>query len=108
MQESSNVVLSVDNILSKIADYDIFRFYCPPFKQVGKKFSSELREDPVPSAHITAKNNRLRYIDYGYMEHRFDSIGYVQYKYNLYLLEMRLMTIDHDFNLRSCRQKYTS
>jgi hypothetical protein len=94
----SNVVLSVDNILSKITDYDLFRFYCPPFKQVGKKFSSELREDPVPSAHITAKNNRLRYIDYGYPEHRFDSIGYVQYKYNLSFRDA-LLTIDHDFNL---------
>ena len=52
---SSDVVLSVDTILSKVTDYDIFRFYCPPFKQVGKKFSSELREDPVPSAHITTK-----------------------------------------------------
>tara|TARA_R110002167_G_scaffold1337_3_gene5946 strand:+ start:5643 stop:6659 length:1017 start_codon:yes stop_codon:yes gene_type:complete len=95
---SSDVILSVDTILSKITDYDIFRFYCPPFKQVGKKFSSELREDPVPSAHITAKNNRLRYIDYGYAEHRFDSIGYVQYKYNVSFRDA-LITIDHDFNL---------
>ena len=95
---NSDVVLSVETILSKITDYDIFRFYCPPFKQVGKKFSSELREDPIPSAHITVKNNRLRYIDYGYIEHRFDSIGYVQYKYNI-PFRSALLTIDRDFNL---------
>ena len=32
------------------------------------------------------------------MEHRFDSIGYVQYKYNLSFRDA-LLTIDHDFNL---------
>ena len=97
-KRDSNIILSVDSILEKVTDYDIFRFYCPPFKSVGKKFSSELREDPIPSAHITAKNNRLRYIDYGYTEHRFDSIGYIQYKYNVSFRDA-LRTIDSDFGL---------
>jgi hypothetical protein len=97
-KRDSNIILSVDSILEKVTDYDLFRFYCPPFKSVGKKFSSELREDPIPSAHITAKNNRLRYIDYGYAEHRFDSIGYIQYKYNVSFRDA-LRTIDSDFGL---------
>lgn len=97
-KRDSNIILSVDSILEKVTDYDLFRFYCPPFKNVGKKFSSELREDPIPSAHITAKNNRLRYIDYGYTEHRFDSIGYIQYKYNVSFRDA-LRTIDSDFGL---------
>ena len=97
-KRDSNIILSVDSILEKVTDYDLFRFYCPPFKSVGKKFSSELREDPIPSAHITAKNNRLRYIDYGYTEHRFDSIGYIQYKYNVSFRDA-LRTIDSDFGL---------
>tara|TARA_R110001599_G_scaffold45147_5_gene133777 strand:+ start:333 stop:1346 length:1014 start_codon:yes stop_codon:yes gene_type:complete len=97
-KRDSNIILSVDSILEKVTDYDLFRFYCPPFKNVGKKFSSELREDPIPSAHITAKNNRLRYIDYGYAEHRFDSIGYIQYKYTVSFRDA-LRTIDSDFGL---------
>jgi len=69
-----------------------------PFSKEGKKFSSELRDDPKPSAMISQRGEKLRYIDFGYSEHRFDSISYVQYKFNLGFMDV-LKLIDHDFAL---------
>jgi len=94
----SDVVLTVASILERISDFDIFKYYCTPFRVPGNKFSSELREDPIPSAIISLINRRLRYKDFGYPEHAFDSFGYVQAKYDLTFVET-LHMINNDFRL---------
>ena len=38
----SNDHLHTDVILSKITEYDIFVYYCPTFKELGKKFKQYL------------------------------------------------------------------
>ena len=42
---SSDDVLTVERILSKISEADIFAYYCNSFKKLGVKFCSELRQD---------------------------------------------------------------
>ena len=90
--------LSSEDVRARVSDVDIFKRYCRPFRQLGKKFSSELRDDPVPSAVISSLRSGIRYTDFGHMDHRFDSIGYVMYKYNCTFIEA-LRMIDMDFGL---------
>ena len=59
---SSEDHLHTDVILGKITEYDIFTYYCPSFKNLNKKFCSELREDKTPSASIKNWKNNLSWI----------------------------------------------
>jgi hypothetical protein len=94
----SNDHLHTDVILGKITEYDIFMYYCPTFKELGKKFSSDLREDKSPTVYITPYNGKLLYKDFGNSEHVFDCFNYVKYKYNCSFVDA-LRIIDCDFNL---------
>jgi len=96
---NSNDYLHTDVILQKISDYDIFRYYCPNFKELGKKFKSDLREDKTPSVSIIKWNNKLLYKDFGYSEHTFDCFSYVKNKFNCDFYSA-LRIIDADFNLK--------
>jgi hypothetical protein len=97
-RRDSATALTLDSVREKISDLDIFKYYCAPLMECGKKFKSELRKDPVPSAIVSFVKTRLRYIDFGYTEHSFDSIGYVQFKYKLTFMET-LHVINNDFGL---------
>ena len=90
--------LHTDVILSKITEYDIFVYYIPSFKNLGKKFRSELREDNSPTVSIIAYNNKLLYKDFGNPDHTFDCFNYIRYKYNCNFIDA-LRIIDCDFNL---------
>ena len=94
----SNDHLHTDVILGKITEYDIFMYYCPNFKELGKKFKSEIREDNSPTVYITRYNNKLLYKDFGNSDHTFDCFNYVRYKYNCSFIDA-LRIIDCDFNL---------
>tara|TARA_R100001463_G_scaffold23795_1_gene56867 strand:- start:560 stop:1552 length:993 start_codon:yes stop_codon:yes gene_type:complete len=94
----SNDHLHTDVILSKITEYDIFVYYCPTFKTLGKKFNSDLRQDNSPTVYITPYNGKLLYKDFGNSEHVFDCFNYVKYKYNCTFIDA-LRIIDCDFNL---------
>ena len=94
----SNDHLHTDVILGKISEYDIFVYYCPRFKELGKKFSSDLREDKSPTVYITPYNGKLLYKDFGDPDHTFDCFNYVKYKYNCSFIDA-LRIVDCDFNL---------
>ena len=96
---SSEDHLHTNVILGKITEYDIFVYYCPNFKALGKKFISDLREDKSPTVSIIPYNGKLLYKDFGSPEHTFDCFNYVKYKYNCSFLSA-LRIIDCDFNLR--------
>jgi len=98
---NSNDHLHTDVILGKITEYDIFMYYCPTFKELGKKFSSDLRDDRSPTVYITPYNGKLLYKDFGNAEHVFDCFNYVKYKYNCSFIDA-LRIIDCDFNLGLC------
>jgi len=95
---SSDDHLHTDVILGKISEYDIFVYYVPSFKKLGKKFNSELREDKTPTVSIIPYNGRLLYKDFGHSEHAFNCFSYIQYKYNCSFIDA-LRIIDCDFNL---------
>jgi len=95
---NSNDYLHTDVILSKITEYDIFRHYCPNFKQVGVKFKSDLRQDNSPTVSIAKINNNLLYKDFGNPNHTFNCFSYVMYKYSLSFVDC-LKTISNDFGL---------
>ena len=90
--------LHTDVILGKITEYDIFVYYIPEFKQLGKKFRSELRKDNSPTVSIIPFNGKLLYKDFGHSEHTFDCFNYVRYKYDCSFIDA-LRIIDCDFNL---------
>jgi len=99
----SKDILHTEVILNKISEYDIFRHYCYNFKELNKKFCSELRKDERPSVSVINYKGSLLYKDFGHPEHTFNCFGYVQYKYNVTFTEA-LTIIDTDFNLGlSCK-----
>ena len=101
---NSNDHLHTDVILSKITEYDIFMYYCSNFKELHKKFCSELREDNTPSASIIMWSGNLLYKDFGYPDHTFNCFSYVQFKYNVSFVDA-LRIIDCDFNLNLSSKK---
>ena len=90
--------LHTNVILGKITEYDIFKYYCPSFIEIRKKFKSELRKDNSPTVSIIPYNGRLLYKDFGYLNHSFDCFNYVRYKFGCSFIAA-LRIIDCDFNL---------
>jgi hypothetical protein len=99
---SSNDYLHTDVILGKITEYDIFMYYCPNFKKLGRKFNSDLRKDNSPTVSIIPYNGKLLYKDFGSSDHTFDCFNYVRYKYNCsFLAALRIIDCDFGLNLSS-------
>ena len=90
--------LHTDVILSKVSEYDIFKYYCSNFIEFSKKFCSDLRKDQSPSVSIVSWKGKLLYKDFGHPDHTFDCFNYVKYKYSCNFIEA-LTIIDTDFNL---------
>ena len=74
--------LDRDVLLSKVSEYQIFKYFCRNFKEIGVKFCSDLREDKSPTVDISLIGRKLLYKDFGYPDHTFDCFSYVAYKYN--------------------------
>jgi len=94
----SQVQLTPEHIRMRVSDLEIFSRYCRNFKELGRKFKSEFRSDPVPSSVVAVLNIGVRYIDFGFREHSFDSIGYVMFKYTTTFVGA-MEIIDRDFGL---------
>jgi hypothetical protein len=57
--------LSAKNLYKYVNDYDIFKFYCPEFEDVDKKFKSPFRAEKKASAVIYATTSgNLRFNDF--------------------------------------------
>ena len=55
-------ILSADNILKKITEYDIFKYYIESFERPGKKFCSEIRADKkIRTKTTNIDNTKLIY-----------------------------------------------
>ena len=101
-RRDSNDHLHTDVILSKITEYDIFRYYCPNFKALGKKFVSDLRQDKSPTVSIIPYNGKLLYKDFGSPDHTFNCFSYVQFKYNFdFFSALNIIASDFNLNLSS-------
>ena len=101
---SSDDVLTPDRVLSKIREVDIFAYYCNSFKELGRPFCSELRQDKKPNVYIILWKGRLLYKDFACPEHKFDCFGYVMAAYNVSFYSA-LRIIDNDFGLNLASNK---
>lgn len=90
--------LTVDNILTRVSEYDIFKAYCPNFKEVGSKFSAPDRSDSDPSCIITSYNGSLWFKDFGKSDKAVTCFQYIMNKYNCSFIQS-LGIINMDFNL---------
>ena len=89
--------LTVNNIMKLTNEYDIFRTYCLPFKEAGKFFKSELREDNNPTCKIFLnEHDALIYHDFNGNSH--NCFTYIVYKYNIDF-NTALNIINRDFKL---------
>tara|TARA_R110002012_G_scaffold205732_2_gene375529 strand:+ start:691 stop:1752 length:1062 start_codon:yes stop_codon:yes gene_type:complete len=95
---SIRVYIDKDILLSKVSPYQIFKHFCPPFKEPGKKFKSDLRKDSNPTVSIALIRDTLIYKDFGNDEHVFNCISYVQHKYSTDYYGA-LMLIDRTFGI---------
>lgn len=91
--------LTKENIFQLVSSYDIFKYYCDSFKEVGKSFISDIRtDDTSPSCCISQIGNDLLYTDFG-LGKSYRVIDYVMKKFGLDYFEA-LNKINTDFNLK--------
>lgn len=92
--------LSIDAILSRISEYDIFRFYMPERDwRINRVTFSPFRKENNPSFVIGNKLGYLSFIDFADTNLRGDCFNFVQALYNLRDTGEVLKLIDKDFNL---------
>jgi len=91
------VALSEKAILSRVSEFDIFKFYIPDLEAPNKPFCSELRKDSSPTCRVSLLMKGYRYKDFGDGA-TYDCIGYIRHKYNLTYFEA-LQVISNDFKL---------
>lgn len=90
--------ITVNEILNKVSEYDIWKKYCTNFEDINKPFLSELYNDRNPSCRIKHNSlNRLIYKDFGTGD-SYDCFSYIQVKYNCNFRES-LWIVYSDFKL---------
>jgi hypothetical protein len=100
IQGKKKVVLTMESVLNKISEYDIFRMYMPDKSwKLNKVTNSPFRRDDNPSFVIGNKKGYLSYIDFGDVNFRGDCFTFVKQMFNLPTMDDVLKTIDRDFGL---------
>jgi hypothetical protein len=93
-------MLSMDAILSRISEYDIFRYYMPTHDwKLNVVTYSPFRKENNPSFVIGNKLGYLSFIDFADTSKRGDCFNFVQTLFNLRDNSEVLKLIDKDFNL---------
>lgn len=92
--------LTMDAVLEKLSDYDIFHYYMPTKAwELNQVTFSPFREERNPSFLIGNKRGYISYIDFGDTSKRGDCFSFVKQLYNLSTLDDVLRLIDRDFKL---------
>lgn len=92
--------LTTHSVLSKISEYDIFRYYMPRRDwKLNAVTLSPFRNERNPSFLIGNRNGYLSFIDFGDTSKRGDCFEFVKRLYNLSSIHDVLMLIDRDFGL---------
>jgi hypothetical protein len=92
--------ISIAAILSKISEYDIFRYYMPDHTwRLNQVTYSPFRKENNPSFVIGNKLGYLSFIDFADTNLRGDCFNFVQALFNLRETGDVLRLIDKDFNL---------
>jgi len=97
--------LTIENVLSKISEYDIFYYYMPNKNwRLNVVTNSPFRKDVNPSFLIGTKNTHISFIDFADTSLRGDCFTFVKLLYNLINIDEVLRTIDKDFGLGFCEK----
>lgn len=97
--------ITLDDIYSKISDYELWRKYCINFIDIDKPFLSDLYDDKNPSCRIFYNNsNKLIYKDFGNGGITYGIFDYIQAKYSISFKQCIQMIVS-DFNLSNFTKK---
>lgn len=92
--------ITLDEIRSRVSDYELWRRYCSNFEAIDKPFKSELYDDKNPDCRIFKHpNGALIYKDFGDRGKVYNITQYIMTKYACNYQEC-LNIICTDFNLR--------
>jgi hypothetical protein len=83
--------IAKEDILASITEEELFRHYCPNFKQLDTPFNSEFRDEQVPSCRISNLKIGIRYKDFGTTDPAMDIWHYLMLKYSLGFTEALIM-----------------
>lgn len=98
--DEADYPISLQEIQSKLSELEIFKIYCPNFKELGRDFLSEFYNDTRPSCRVYRRaNGVLAYKDFGTGEN-YNCYRYIMRKYYCTFPEC-LNIIANDFNLNS-------
>jgi len=93
-----HTAISKDQILEKISEEELFKYYCSGFKKLDESFKSDLRKEDIPSCRVSDFGGYLLYKDFGSSEPGTNIWGYLMRKHGINYLETIDM-IARDFNL---------
>lgn len=96
MKVKSQVTL--EDILSKVSEEQLFRYYIPNFIELNKKFKSPFNNEKTASCYVVNTNGRLFYKDFS-SGNGGNILHFIQTKYNLNYNEC-INVIASDFNLK--------
>ncbi len=100
--------ISIDRILSKITEYDIFKYYMPFANwEVNVITFSPFRNETHPSFMIGNKNGRLTFIDFADTSKRGSAFDFVMMLFNMRDIQEAFRLIDRDFGLGFTKQTDT-
>ena len=92
--------VTIEEILKRITEYDIFRWYMPNKDwKVNKPTFSPFRNENNPSFVIGNKHGRLSFIDFADTNRRGDCFDFVRMLFNFATVHDAAKLIDRDFGL---------
>lgn len=97
--------LTMESILDKISEYDIFRMYMPGDWKLNQACLSPFRQERNPSFIIGNRKGYLSFIDFANTELRGDCFEFVRRRFNLATHDDVLRKIDMDFGLGIAGEK---
>ena len=101
------IALTVDAILEKITEYDIFKFYFPGDWKLNHVTLSPFRRENNPSFIIGNRKGYVSFIDFADTNLRGDCFQFVKLLHGLSTLDDVLKMIDRDFGLGIASGKCT-
>jgi len=91
--------LTIETVLSKISEYDVFMKYMPGRWKLNEVTNSPFRRDRNPSFVVGNKKGNIYFIDYGDTSYRGDCFDFVSKLFNTNGIYDTLKIIDNDFGL---------
>jgi len=100
IQGQRKTLLTPQTILSKISDYDIFRYYMPDTHwKINVVALSPFRKEEHPSFLISSRSGTLNFIDFTDTNLRGDCFTFVKLLHHMLSMDDVLKKIDLDFGL---------